>query len=95
MFVPLSLPLRKEELGILPTCYTSIIVICSSERLRHAAILGPIPGDPRCGDNRNVLAEIVNEILRNAIFGVGIYYCLLLVVRHCYDRIFKLRVYPP
>ena len=49
MFVPLSLPLGEEELGLLPTCYTqgtaSIIVICSSEWLRHAAILGPIPGD--------------------------------------------------
>ena len=49
MFVPLSLPLGEEELGLLPTCYTqgtaSIIVICSSEWLRHAAILGPIPRD--------------------------------------------------
>ena len=72
MVVPLSLPLGEEELGLLPTCYTqgtaSIIVICSSEWLRHAAILGPLPGDPRCGDNRNVLARVVNKILRNAVF---------------------------
>ena len=72
MFVPLSLPLGEEELGLLPTCYTqgtaSIIVIYSSEWLRHAAILGPLPGNPRCGDNRNVLARVVNKILRNAVF---------------------------
>ena len=98
MFVPLSLPLGEEELGLLPTCYTqgtaSIIVICSSEWLRHAAILGPIPGDPRCGDNRNVLAEVVNEILRCTIFRVSWHHCLLLVERHCCDRIIKLRVSP-
>ena len=72
MFVLLSIPLGAEELGLLPTCYTqgtaSIIVICSSVWLRHAAILGPIPRDPRCGDNRNVLARVVNKILRNAVF---------------------------
>ena len=74
MFVPLSLPLGAEELGLLPTWQgtASIIVICSSVWLRHAAILGPIPGDPRCGDNRNVLAKVVNKILRNTIFIVGI-----------------------
>ena len=84
MFVLLSIPLGAEELGLLPTCYTqgtaSIIVICSSVWLRHAAILGPIPRDPRCGDNRNVLARVVNKIY-------SILSRLLLLTRPCWKTL--------
>ena len=78
MFVPLSLPLGEEELGPLPTCYTqgtaSIIVICSSVWLRHAAILGLLPGDPRCGDIIEIREQTIWEILefcyKNQILGL-------------------------